>query len=120
VTVRDRAIEPVLRDQRIVGLHQTATVRSDDNRSVLLDLVLEWEASDPGDTIMIAGRPPITLRIDGGYDGDLGTMAKVIRALAMVSRLPAGFYRPIDLPGLLPLDIEEHSLTLLRSADQIQ
>ncbi len=92
-------IEPIVTRGGVVeGLHQTIVLRTPDDQSISLDLVMSWGAPDPRDEVILDGEPPITLRIDGGYHGDLGTTASVVRALALIPHLDPGFYRPTDLP----------------------
>jgi 4-hydroxy-tetrahydrodipicolinate reductase len=91
-------IEPALRGDTVAGLHQVVRLDAGEGRFVELDLIMEWNAADPHDRILVDGDPPIDLRIAGGYHGDAGTTAAVCRALALLARLDSGFYRPTDLP----------------------
>ena len=96
------SIDPVLEDGRVAGLHQVARLHTTDGRTVTLDLVMAWRAPDPHDEVVIDGEPPIRVRVEGGYHGDQGTTASVVRAVGLLPHLAPGFYRPIDLP-LRPL-----------------
>lgn len=95
------SIEPVLGGDRVTGLHQTASLESN-GRSILLDLTMAWGILRPRDLILVDGDPPLRVELSGGYHGDLGTTAQVLTALRLVRHLPAGFYRPTDLPLRLP------------------
>ncbi|MFQ5948944.1 MAG: dihydrodipicolinate reductase, partial [Acidimicrobiia bacterium] len=80
------------------GLTQQAILRAAQGETVRLDLTMSWRLDDPGDTISVDGDPPLVVAIPGGYHGDSGTTAQVVRALERSDRLPPGFYRPTDLP----------------------
>jgi 4-hydroxy-tetrahydrodipicolinate reductase len=90
-------VSPIIRDGIVTGVQQVARLRSD-GKTIELSLILDWKLSDPGDTVTISGSPPINIEIKGGYHGDLGTTAQVVRALARCTQLGPGFYRPIDMP----------------------
>jgi 4-hydroxy-tetrahydrodipicolinate reductase len=93
----NEVVDPIIRDGVVTGVEQVATLRSDGKR-IELRLVLDWRLSNPGDTVVIDGSPPVHIEIEGGYHGDLGTTAQVVRALARCVQLDPGFYRPIDMP----------------------
>ncbi|NNC75188.1 MAG: dihydrodipicolinate reductase, partial [Acidimicrobiia bacterium] len=61
-------------------------------------LTMVWDVERPGDTIEIHGDPPIRLEMPGGYHGDRGTAAQVVRAIERCHELEPAFYRPTDLP----------------------
>jgi 4-hydroxy-tetrahydrodipicolinate reductase len=90
-------VKPIVRDGTVTGVEQVATLRSD-GKKMELRLVLDWKLPDPGDTVHIEGSPPLHIEIEGGYHGDVGTTAQVVRALARCTQLGPGFYRPIDMP----------------------
>lgn len=96
----DELIEPVLGgDQCVAGLHQRATGRDDAGRVVTLDLVMTWGLSEPVDRIEVDGTPPLVAEIVGGYPGDEGTTARVVRAVEACGRLGAGFHLPTAFIG---------------------
>ncbi len=92
------SIEPVLDGETVMGLHQRATLRSQNEQSIVLDLVLSWGAEDPHDEIHVDAMPAFDMRIDGGVADDEATVSQMIEALRATSVLDPGFYRPIDLP----------------------
>lgn len=95
-------IEPVVGGVGSVnGLLQHGVLRTAEG-TIELDLVMAWEADDPGDIIEIAGEPPLRLVVAGGYHGDSGTTAQAANAIAAGRLLAPGFYRPVDLPLLRP------------------
>ena len=85
------------RDGEIIGVRQVARLRSE-GRVIELELVLAWGLESPRDTLRIEGSPPLSIEIPGGYHGDEGTTAQIVRALGRCAQLPASFYRPIDMP----------------------
>ena len=73
-------IDPIEREGAIRGVHQTAVLRSE-GRTIELELILEWGLEDPRDVIRVEGTPPLRITIAGGYHGDQGTTAQIVRAL---------------------------------------
>jgi len=91
-------IEPVIGDDGLVaGQHQVARLETP-RGTVHYELTMSSDVDDAFDEVVIEGVPPVSVRIGGGYHGDLGTTARVASAVRCVPSLPAGFYRPIDLP----------------------
>lgn len=91
-------LEPIIGDDDLVnGVHQHATVRAGE-RTIDLELVIGWRISDPSDTIIVDGDPPIHLEFPGGYHGDQGAVAQILAALRHCNELTPSFYRPTDLP----------------------
>ncbi len=93
----NETVSPIVRNGTVTGVRQVATLRSD-GKTIELRLVLDWNLPDPGDRVTISGSPPLDIEIEGGYHGDVGTTAQVVRALARCTQLGPGFYRPIDMP----------------------
>jgi len=94
----EATIEPVVGDDGIVaGQHQVAHLET--QRGTLhYELTMSSTVIEPMDEVVIEAVPPILVRFAGGYHGDLGTTARVAAAVRCAARLPAGFYRPTDLP----------------------
>lgn len=90
-------ITPIVREDVVSGIHHH-TVLQTDGRVITMDLVMDWEPDDPGDTVTIDGEPPLHIRIEGGYHGDRGTTTQVVQALRRCTTLPPAFYRSVDLP----------------------
>ena len=105
-------IEPVLAKQetdgiavgRVLGLHQIALVQTGDEVKVELDLTMAVGVSDPADTIVIEGDPPVHMRVSGGFHGDRATVGCVVNAIPFIVNAPAGLHTVVTLPlfGLLP------------------
>ena len=90
-------IDPVLDGSFVGGIHQTVRLTSRQG-TVTLELTMAWRASDPSDTIIIDGDPPMRVVIPGGYHGDQGTSAQVVAGMRACLSMPAGLHLPIDLP----------------------
>jgi 4-hydroxy-tetrahydrodipicolinate reductase len=91
-------LKPLVGDDDLVnGIQQNATLRAGE-RTIELELVIGWRITDPGDTIIVDGDPPIHLEFPGGYHGDQGAVAQILAALRHCNELTPSFYRPTDLP----------------------
>lgn len=105
-------IEPVIAERetdgvpagRVLGLHQIATVRAEDGVKVVLDLTMAVGVSNPGDTIEIAGDPPVHLHVANGFHGDRATVGCVVNAIPFVIEATPGLHTVVTLPlfGLFP------------------
>jgi len=91
------SLEPIANEDLVSGFHQHVVLRAGE-KTIELDLIVDWGLPDPGDRIVVDGEPPLRLEIPGGYHGDLGASAQVVRALAHCEELAPSFYRPTDLP----------------------
>lgn len=91
-------VMPILEGTTAIGSRQSTTLSAGNGRSITLDLTMAWKLEEPFDQVVIEGTPPINVRIAGGYPIDDGTAAHVVGAIRHVVSLPAGFYRPTDLP----------------------
>ncbi len=81
----------------VSGFRQHVTLRAGE-KTIDLDIVVDWGLTEPGDRIVVDGEPPLQLDIPGGYHGDLGASAQIVMALEHCEELPPSFYRPTDLP----------------------
>jgi 4-hydroxy-tetrahydrodipicolinate reductase len=90
-------VAPLVSEGVVTGIHHHAQLRSD-GRTIDLDLVMDWEPAEQGDTVHIDGEPPLRIHIEGGYHGDRGTTTQVVQALRRCPTLAPAFYRSIDLP----------------------
>lgn len=89
----EEVIEPVLAgDESVAGLHQRATGRDAAGRVVSLDLVMTWGLAGAVDRVEVDGSPPLVVEIVGGYPGDEGTTARVVRAVAACRTLEPGVH----------------------------
>ncbi|MDA2980001.1 MAG: Gfo/Idh/MocA family oxidoreductase [Actinomycetota bacterium] len=91
-------LEPVLGDNgEVLGQHQVFTIDAEGSKTLVFDLEMSWGAPDPGDRITVNGDFDIDIEVHGGYPGDEGTTAMVVRAIGTIGQRSSGFYRPTDL-----------------------
>ncbi len=100
-------IEPVIATDgaTALGVHQTAHVWVDGREVVLLDLYMQKDASDPRDEIIIEGKPPVSVIVRGGIQGDLATAAIVVNAIPVVVAAPPGLVTMAQLPLIAAFDL---------------
>jgi 2,4-diaminopentanoate dehydrogenase len=95
----DGSIQPVIgREGLVAGQHQLLQLSCQGGRSVSLELTMAWGLPNPSDRIRLEGALGLDVEIVGGYPGDEGTTAQIVKVLANIGELAPGFYRPIDLP----------------------
>jgi 4-hydroxy-tetrahydrodipicolinate reductase len=104
----DESLDPVLAQEaistdivtidegRVAGIHHRSVGWSGDRRLVDLDLKMYVGAPDAGDTIRLAGDPPMTAHIDGLH-GDIATAAIVGNVAQVVGGLHPGLRTMLDL-----------------------
>jgi len=63
-----------------------------------MELQMFVGATDPGDTVAIAGNPNLTLTIPGGTHGDIATASVVVNCIPAILDAPAGLRTSRDLP----------------------
>ena len=90
-------LSPILTGDIVSGFRQHVTLRAGE-KTIDLDLVVDWGLEAPGDRVVVDGEPPLEVEIKGGYHGDLGAAAQIVTALQHCGELPPSFYRPTDLP----------------------
>lgn len=91
------SIDPITDGDVVSGFHQQVILRAGE-KTIHLEIVAAWQLPDPGDRVVVAGEPPLSLEILGGYQGDLGASAQIVMALRRCTELTPSFYRPTDLP----------------------
>jgi 4-hydroxy-tetrahydrodipicolinate reductase len=79
------------------GIHQRAIGRRGDAEKIVLDLTMHLDATEPHDHIVIRGRPPLDVRIDGGVAGDDATVAALINIVPRLLAAPPGLHLPTAL-----------------------
>jgi 4-hydroxy-tetrahydrodipicolinate reductase len=77
----------------VAGCHQwVSAIRRGTRRKVaVLDLWMVFGNDDPGDTIQIDGDPAVHVRIEGGVQGDRGTIGMVLTHIRRIAAKPPGF-----------------------------
>ncbi|TFG10185.1 hypothetical protein EU538_02635 [Candidatus Thorarchaeota archaeon] len=68
----------------VLGLKSTAVGRRDDDLLVQLDFLAFAEAEPEYDEVLIDGHPRIHQRIEGGVQGDFGTVGMILNLIPMV------------------------------------
>jgi len=86
---------------RVAGVRQTAVAMAGNREAIRLDLQMSLGAERPHDSIVIDGRPPIKLTIDGGIQGDQATAAIMVNLIPAVVGARPGLLTMRDLP-LIP------------------
>lgn len=79
------------------GIHQRAIGRAGDVERIVLDIKMHLDAADPHDRIVIRGRPPLDVRIEGGVAGDDATIAALINTVPRLLAAPPGLHLPTAL-----------------------
>lgn len=81
------------------GLYQVAEGYVGNQPVIRLELTMALDEPDPHDSVVLAGEPPIEMRISDGVHGDSATVATVANTLPRVIKMPAGLHLPTDLPA---------------------
>jgi len=85
---------------QVAGIHQVVSARHNGREVLRLELEMSAGAHQPRDEVLIEGRPPVHMVIEGGVQGDLATAAVVANAIPAVVAAPAGLLTMVDLPLL--------------------
>jgi len=109
----EETIEPVVAEKpvksqfvevkagQVSGVHQVARGFKDGQELIVLHLYMHLGAQNPGDSVVIEGRPDIELTIQGIH-GDLATAAMAVNAVPKVVSAPPGLVTMKDLPLVCP------------------
>jgi hypothetical protein len=109
----EETIEPVVAEKplksqfvevkagQVSGVHQVARGFKDGQELIVLHLYMHLGAENPGDSVVIEGRPDIELTIKGIH-GDLATAAMAVNAVPKVVSAPPGLVTMKDLPLVCP------------------
>ena len=105
----EETIEPVIAEKpvksqfvavkegQVSGVHQVARGFKGGQELIVLHLYMHLGAENPGDSVVIEGRPDIELTIKGIH-GDLATAAMAVNAVPRVVSAPPGLVTMKDLP----------------------
>jgi hypothetical protein len=86
---------------QVAGIHQVVSGLRNGREALRLELEMSAGAARPRDEVLIEGRPPVHMVIEGGIQGDLATAAVVANAIpAVVVAAPPGLLTMADLPLL--------------------
>lgn len=86
----------------VAGVRQVAKGILAGQELVVLDLRMYLNASNPHDSILIDGTPPVDMTIRGGIHGDDATSAIAVNAIPKLKSLETGLRTMLDLPPLAP------------------
>jgi 4-hydroxy-tetrahydrodipicolinate reductase len=95
-TIRSPFLE--VRPGEVAGILHVASGLRGGDEIVKLELQMYVGAENPVDRVRIVGEPPIEINVAGGIFGDTATIARMVNAIPIVQRAPAGFYTAMDLP----------------------
>lgn len=99
-TAPRQAGEVRLEKGQVAGIHQVVSAHRNGREVLRLELEMSAGAARPRDEVVIEGRPPVRMVIEGGVQGDLATAAVVANAIPAVVAAPAGLLTMADLPLL--------------------
>lgn len=107
----EEEIEPLLADEEaqcgpvkiardcVAGVYQRVRGFHEGRETVQLELTLQAHAEGPHDLIHIEADPPVTLRVEGGYPGDVATAWAVVNAAPRVAHAERGLLTVLELPA---------------------
>jgi 4-hydroxy-tetrahydrodipicolinate reductase len=95
-----RAGERRLETGQVAGIHQVVSGRRSGREVLRLELEMSAGTAQPRDEVVIEGRPPVHMVIEGGIQGDLATAAIVANAIPAVVAARPGLLTMADLPLL--------------------
>jgi len=75
------------------GVKQTCCVLAAGAERVRLDLAMYVGAADPHDRIVVAGDPPLDVKVLGGFQGDRATVGATVSAAFAVGKMAPGLYK---------------------------
>ncbi|MFW9907456.1 MAG: dihydrodipicolinate reductase [Candidatus Thorarchaeota archaeon] len=82
----------------VLGLKSTGVGVRAGKEIVRLDFLAYAEAAPEYDEVVIEGHPSIHQRIEGGVQGDQGTIGMIINLIPLMSNLSPGLKTMIDIP----------------------
>jgi 4-hydroxy-tetrahydrodipicolinate reductase len=82
----------------VIGLKSTGVGRKDQRTMVTLNFVAHAGATPEFDEVSIEGHPKIVQRIEGGVQGDHGTVGMVLNMIPLVIEAQPGLFTMKDLP----------------------
>jgi hypothetical protein len=109
LTRYESAVEPVLAERltstehfqvqpgQVRGLKQVARAFSPEGEFMTLTFIAALDAGEDGDTIKIAGKPDLEVKLQG-INGDLATVAIAVNAVKRVREAAPGLVTMRDLP----------------------
>src|SRR5262249_23815150 len=83
---------------RVAGVHQIARGEAGGVEVITLDLEMSVGVPGPHDRVQVPGDPPLDVVVQGGVQGDRGTVGAVLSAIPRVLSGPPGLRTIADLP----------------------
>jgi hypothetical protein len=83
---------------QVAGVHQIARGFAGGKEKIFMELQMFVGATDPRDTVEIAGNPNLTMTIPGGTHGDIATASVVVNCIPAILDATAGLRTSRDLP----------------------
>jgi 4-hydroxy-tetrahydrodipicolinate reductase len=83
---------------RVCGVHQRAVGISEGVERVVLDIAMFLGADRPHDRIVVRGRPPLDVVVEGGVAGDDATVASLVNVVPRLLAAAPGLRLATDLP----------------------
>ncbi|HEX3371945.1 MAG TPA: hypothetical protein VHS08_05475 [Candidatus Acidoferrales bacterium] len=83
---------------QVAGVHQVARGFAGSKEKIFMELQMFVGATNPGDTVEIAGNPNLTMTIPGGTHGDIATASVVVNCIPAILDATAGLRTSRDLP----------------------
>jgi 4-hydroxy-tetrahydrodipicolinate reductase len=99
----------------VAGVRQVAKGILAGQELVVVDLRMYLGASNPHDSVLIDGTPPVDMVIRGGVEGDGATPAIIVNSIPRMGKLESGLRTMLDLPPITPrmeLSSEDRSVML--------
>jgi len=83
---------------QVAGVHQVARGFAGSKEKIFMELQMFVGATNPRDTVEIAGNPNLTMTIPGGTHGDIATASVVVNCIPAILDATAGLRTSRDLP----------------------
>jgi 4-hydroxy-tetrahydrodipicolinate reductase len=104
----------IVKPGRVAGLRSVAHGIKGGKKVITLEFVSHTNVEKPYDAVTIDGTPSIHQRIEGGVNGDIGTIAMIINSIPKVLNARPGLYTMKDLP--LPSSTAKDLMTHIKAS----
>ncbi len=84
---------------RVCGIHHRAIGSQGKTERVVLDLQMYLGAPGARDEVRLRGNPNLRCVVDGGFHGDLATVAQLVSAAVRIPGMPPGLHLASELPA---------------------
>jgi len=83
---------------QVCGIHQRAVGSQEGTERVVLDIRMYLDAQNPHDRVVVTGRPPLDVVVNGGVAGDDATVAALVNVVPRLLSAAPGLHLVTDLP----------------------